>query len=176
MTKYLLPIFISCVMFISGCATAPTGDIKVNAEADPKAKFSGYKTYTWLGSAAIVYDPVGQWEPPKFDADTEIKFLIDRELRKRGKSETTTHPDMIVAFAAGIDMTVLKLKEDPKTKIKMLKNVPKGALVVAIVDASTGYVIWVGEAIGNIQKKPTDDVVRKRLDYAVTRMLALLPK
>jgi hypothetical protein len=176
MIKYLLPMFISCVVFISGCATIDTQDIKVNAEADAKANFSGYKTYAWLGTAEIVYDPLGKWEPPKFDADTEIKFLIDRELRKRGKSETSSNPDMIVAFAAGIDMTVLRLKEDPKTKIKILKNVPKGALVVAMIDASTGYVIWVGEAMGNIQTKPTDDVVRKRLDYAVSKMFAVLPK
>ncbi len=175
MTKYLLPIFISYVVFISGCATV-TQDIKVNAEADPMARISGYKTYAWLGSAAIMYDPAGQWEPPNFDADMEIKLLIDRELRKRGKLATSSRPDMIVAFAAGIDMTVLKLKENPETKTKILKNVPKGALVVAFVDASTGYVIWVGEAIGNIQEKPTDDVVRKRLDYAVSKMFNLLPK
>ena len=62
-------------LFITGCSTL-TQDIEVDAEADPKANLAGYKTYAWLGSAAILYDPRGKWEPPQFDADAEIKWLI----------------------------------------------------------------------------------------------------
>ena len=59
----------SVVMLFSGCASTPTKDIAVDAQADPKANFGGYKTYTWFGAAAIVNDRYGQWEPPAFDAD-----------------------------------------------------------------------------------------------------------
>jgi hypothetical protein len=97
------------MLFIAGCASSVTKDIMIDAQADPKVDFKGYATYTWLGSAAIVYDPDGKWEPPQFDADAEIKFLIDRELRKRGMSEDSVNPDMIVAFAAGIDMASMKI-------------------------------------------------------------------
>jgi pyruvate/2-oxoacid:ferredoxin oxidoreductase alpha subunit len=62
-------------MLVAGCATVPTRDIKVDAQADPKANFSGYKTYDWLGAAAIVNDAYGRWEPSQFDADAEIVFL-----------------------------------------------------------------------------------------------------
>ena len=36
-------LFASVVMFFSGCASTPTKDIAVAAQADPKANFSGYK-------------------------------------------------------------------------------------------------------------------------------------
>ena len=93
MKKATLFFFAGVLTLIAGCMTVPTKDIKVDAQADPKANFSGYKSYAWLGSAAIVNDAFGQWEPPNFDADAEIKYLIDRELRKRGMSEDSANPD-----------------------------------------------------------------------------------
>ena len=163
-------------LLLAGCATTPTQDIQVDAEADPKANFAGYKSYAWLGSAAILQDTAGKWEPPDFDADAEIKFLIDRELRKRGMVENSADPDMIVGFAAGIDMDNLRVKVDPKTNIRHLENVPKGALVVVLVDSDTGYVIWMGTATGDVQQQPNQEMVRKRLDYAVTQMVKKLPR
>jgi hypothetical protein len=148
----------------------------VDAQVDPKANFTGYTSYTWLGSAAVLNDPACQWEPPTFDADAEIKFLIDRELRKRGKTEDSVNPDLIVAFAAGIDMAALELKTDPKTKISALENVPRGGLVVALVDSDTGYVIWVGVATADIQGPTDTKVAKARLDHAVTEMFRKLPK
>jgi len=169
-------LFVMVFMLVLGCASVPTKDIQVDAQADPKANFSGYKTYAWLGSAAIVNDAYGQWEPPAFDADAEIKYLMDRELRKRGMSENSADPNLIVAFAAGIDMDALGLKVDPETKMDMLANVPRGALVVVLLDRSSGFVIWVGVATAEIQESPDTHTVKARLDYAVTRLLKKLPK
>ena len=75
----LYPILLS-VYLLTACNSIPTDDIKTTAELDPKANFKGYKTYTWLGSAGILKDPDGKWEPPKFDADAEIIFLVNQEL------------------------------------------------------------------------------------------------
>ena len=164
------------IMFVAGCTSVPTKDINIDVQADSKANLSGYKSYTWLGSAAIINDPSGQWEPPGFDADAEIVYLLDRELRARGKSESSTAPDMIVAFAAGIDMAALDLKMDPETKIDKLENVPQGGLVVILVDSSTGFVVWVGIATAEIQDNIDAATVKARLDYAVTQMMRQLPK
>ena len=176
MKKHYLPIGILILILFAGCASVPTKDIKIDSQADPKANFSGYKTYAWLGAAAIVNDPYGQWEPPPFDADAEIKFLIDRELRKRGMAEDSVNPDMIVAFAAGINMDALGVKTDPETKSKMLENVPQGGLAVVLVDADTGFAIWVGVATAELQESPDAQTVKGRLDYAVTQMFKKLPK
>jgi uncharacterized protein YceK len=168
----LLVIFI----FLAGCATVPTKDIQVDAQADPRANFSGYKTYAWLGAAAIVNDPYGQWEPPAFDADAEIEFLINRELRKRGMSENTTDPDLVVAYAAGIDMEALGLRVDPGTEMELVDNMPQGGLLVVLIDSQSGFVVWAGVATAEIQESPDPKTVKARLDYAVTRLFGKLPK
>ena len=63
-------------LLLSGCATIPTDDVKIVSEADPKAKFSGYKSYAWLGSAGVLLDPEGKWKPADFDLDVKLPFLL----------------------------------------------------------------------------------------------------
>ena len=178
MNRNYVLIFASVVMLLSSCAPTPTKDIVVDVQADPKANLSGYKTYAWFGAAAIVNDHYGQWELPAFDADAEIKYLIDRELRKRGmlQSSPLVYPDVIVAFAAGIDMDALELKVDPKSKIETLANVPRGGLVIALIDGESGFVIWAGVATAEIQQSPNAKTVKARLDYAVTQLFQKLPE
>ena len=163
-------------ILLSACTTAPTKDIRVEAESDPKVSFSGYKTYAWLAAAQILFDPEGQWEPRDVDIGAEVQFLINNELRKRGMVEDNASPDMLVAYAAGVDMTSLGLKQNPETKEKMLENIPKAALVVALVDADTGYVMWIAEAVGEVQEQADAATVRARLEYAIGEMFRLLPK
>jgi len=173
MKRILLPVLI-IVGFIAGCATFPKDDIKIDTSADAKANMSGYKTYAWLGSVGIVNDPDGLWEPPQFDADAELKFQIDAALRKRGLTESSNNPDMLVAYALGADMAALKLKENPKTKITTLENVPQAGIVVALIDAQSGFVIWAGVATGEIKNVDTK-TARERLDYVVQAMFDKLP-
>jgi len=164
------------LLLLTGCASSVTKDIIVEAEADPTINFSGYTSYTWLGSAAIVFDPEGKWEPPQFDADAEIKFHIDRELRERGMTEDSVDPDLIVGFAAGIDMSSMEIDIDPKSNLTTLDNVPLGALTVILVDARTGFAIWAGIATAEIQQSPSQETIKKRLEYAVSLMFKKLPK
>ena len=164
------------VLLLTACSTVPTKDIKVDAEADPKASFSGYKTYAWLAAAQLLHDPEGQWEPRNVDLDTEIQLMIKGQLNQRGIVEVSTKPDMFVAYAAGVDMAALGLKQNPETGEKMLENIPRAALVVALVDAETGYVIWLSEAVGEVQQQVDAATVRARLDYAIRDMFRLLPK
>jgi hypothetical protein len=175
MKKHLLALS-AVLLLLSGCASHATKDITVETDTDPKVNFAGYSTYKWLGSAAIVYDPEGQWEPPQFDADAEIKFLIDRELRKRGMTEATANADMIVAFAAGIDMASMEIKIDPESELSTLENVPMGALTVVLIDGATGLAIWGGVATGEIQQSPDQEVIKQRLDFAVSSMFKKLPR
>lgn len=175
MIKHLITLLTS-ILLISGCATSVTSDIKIETEAVTTAKFSGYKTYSWLGSAAILYDPNGKWEPPGFDADAEIKFLIDRELRQRGMVEDSFNSDLIVVFAAGIDMTAVRKEIDSDGKIGALINVPEGALTVALIDATTGVAVWAGLATADVQQSPDQETIKKRLDYAVRSMFKKLPE
>ena len=169
LTRILLASFLLTTFALSGCATL-TSDITVETETYPDVDFSRYKTYAWLGGGEIVYDPIGQWEQPTLDTDEEVRFLVNRELRKHGLTPVTKNPDLFIAYAAGVDMTALELKENPETKRHALTNVPRAALLIAMVDARSGYLVWLGYATGNVQKQQSIDNIRKRIDYAVTQI------
>ncbi len=163
-------------LFLSGCATFPTSDIVIDTAADKKVNIGGYESYGWLAAAGILRHPEGKWEPPGFDADKEIRFLVDRELRKRGLTETARKPDFLVAYVLGIDMSALKLKEDPETKLYDIENIPKGALVLILIDPVSRKAIWVGTATAEIQKEMDMETRKKRIDYIITKMLKEMPK
>ncbi len=90
--------FIASIMagalLVSSCVTL-TNDIETKIHAAPDVDFSTYKTYAWVGSSQIVFDPVGQWEQPTLDTDEEVKFNINRELRNKGLFEVTSKPDRL---------------------------------------------------------------------------------
>ena len=175
MKKHLLAIA-TLLVFLSGCAsTSVTKDIMVKTDVDPKANLSGYKSYTWLGAAAIVFDEQGQWKAPQFNVGTEIKFLVDRELRAHGMSEDSVNPDLVIAYAVGIDMDSMEIKTDPEKDLEVLKNIPQGALTVILVDAQTGLAVWAGVARAELQDNPTIETSKKRLDFAVSEMFSKLP-
>ncbi len=176
MTRTIRAVSIAFTVLLVACTSVPTSDINVDAEADPKASFSGYKTFAWFAAAQIVHDPEGQWEPRNVDIDAEVQTIINGELRKRGMVEDKIRPDMLVAYAAGVDMATLGLKTNPETREKMLENIPSAALVVALIDADTGYVIWIAEAVGEVQQTADAATVRARIEHAIGEMFRLLPK
>jgi hypothetical protein len=175
MKNIILSLVVVLSGLIVGCATFPKDDIEVDTEANPKINFSGYKSYQWLATANVLNDPDGEWNPPDFDADAEIQYLINGLLRKRGMSEVSMDPDMFVAYAAGVDMDAIEAKLDKKTNMTTLENVPSGALVVMLIDAQTATTAWVGVATGNVKnEKPA--VAKKRLEYAIKTMFDNMPK
>ena len=173
LTTLLLTVYI---VLLSGCAVfnKDVQDIEVDAITDPKANISGYTSYAWLGAAKILNDPTKKWQPPKIDLTGDIKYLIDRELRKQGINSNTENPDLAVAFFVGVDMETMQLKDDPETQGDILDNIPQGALVVALINVETGYVVWLGLAKADIVEGASSELVRKRLDYAVSKMFKLL--
>jgi len=158
-----------------GACSSVNKDIEVDVQADPKASFDGYQSYAWLASSEIVYDPAGQWEPKGLDIDSEVRFVINDNLRKRDMIEVVENPDMYVVFAAGVDMAAMGLKENPETKEQMMMNTPSSGLAVGFIDADTGYLIWrgvaEGDAVGDRDLKDT----RKRIEYAIKKMFKQIP-
>ncbi len=167
-SSFIISFFVA-ITLLSSCATL-TGDIEVETQANPSINYNKYKTYAWAGSAQIVFDPIGQWEQPTLDTDEEVRFVINRELRGHGLSQVESNPDLLVAFAAGVDMTILELKEDPNSDKKIPTNVPKAALLIALIDASSGYVVWLGHATGDVQQQQSIGNIRARIDYAVSQI------
>ena len=178
MNKYrLMIVAVFAGLLVSACAsTTLTKDIDVEVQSAPGMKMNNYKSYAWIATAQILNDPQGQWEPRDFDADAEIQFLIDRELRKRGISQVDLNPDMLVAYIAGVDMEALELKEDPKQDMEVLQNNPRGTLAVLFISPVNGKALWAGVAVADVEGKRSSEDTKKRLDYAVSEMFRKLPK
>lgn len=157
------------IALLSSCTTL-TEDISIDVQSDPTVHYESYKTYAWSGSAQIVFDAIGQWEQPTLDTDEEVRFIINRELRAHGLHQVENNPDLYVSFSAGIDTTILELKEDPSSEKIILTNTPKAALVIALVDGKSGYAIWLGHAIGDAQDRRSIEDIRTRIDYAVSQI------
>ena len=124
----------------------------------------------------MLNDPDKKWQPPKMNIAGDIKYLVDRELRKKKIFSTVSNPELAVVFFMGIDMEAMKLKMDPETKKEMMENVPKAALVIALIDTKTKFVVWMGRATAELSDNPSDELVRERLDYAVTQMMKKMPR
>jgi len=120
----------------------------------------------------VVNDPNGNWEPPGFDADAELRFLINQELRDKGLKEVSRQPDLLVAFAAGINMEVFKINMQPGSEMYTLTNVPKGALVVVMIDSNNRNPVWAGSAVGDVKTGRPSNEVSQRLAYAVKTMFS----
>ncbi len=174
--RFRIPLLLAVLAFLlNACATSLTSDIEVETESDPKANLAGYKTYNWLGSAGILNDPQGHWKPPGFDVDMEIRKLIDSKLKAKGVSRDEKSPDLLVGYVIGVDMEAMELKKNPETSFETLQNVPKGALVVVLIDADTGFPVWVGQATANVRNSGSDEEVIKRLEYAINKMFSSFP-
>jgi len=179
MKSLIIFLSLSFLLTLNACSmmgtSASNSDITFKTDVDPKANFKGYKSYAWIGSASILNDPNNQWKAPGFDANAEIKFLIDKNLRDKGLTESSQNPDTLIGYALGINMTNLNYKENPDKSFKTLEAAPKGALVIIMVDAKTGIVIWASSAKADIQGN-TGEAAKSRLSFAVKSMLDSLPK
>lgn len=165
----ILFAIITSGFLISSCATL-TDDIEIEAHTDPEINFSAYKTYAWAENAQIVFDPIGQWEQPTLDTDEEVKFAINQELLKRNFILTDEDPDLLVAFAAGVDGSATAIIEKPDSKKKILTNAPKDALIIALIDVDSGYAVWLGYAKTNAQEQQTIENIRTRINFAVNEI------
>lgn len=160
---------------LAACASV-TGDIRVETQSGPGVVLGNFRSYSWLAAGETVNEPSGNWKAPGLDADTEIRAALKRELARYGLREVASEPDLVVAFTAGINPGVLRIVEDPDTRIYTLQNAPKAALVVVFIDPRSRRPVWVGTAVGEAGAGHSAAQVRRRIDYAVTEMLRAAPR
>ena len=167
---------LSLALSASACAKPLTDDIKTQSEADPRIDFSGMKTYAWAPSAGVVNDPQELWTPPSFDVGAELTHLINDEMHARGWAESA-QPDMAIAFLVVNDIQELKVLETERAgEVPDLVGVGQGALLLEIMDASTGRTIWLAAATAESQTGRKEEDIKKRLAYAVKQLFKDLPR
>jgi hypothetical protein len=86
------------------------------------------------------------------------------------------NPDVMVLFVAGIEMVDMELRKDPQREVPMLQNVPKGSLLVVLIDSTSRVPVWVGVAGAEIGRQQKPSAARQRLEYAISRMFRQFPE
>ncbi|MHC5066537.1 MAG: DUF4136 domain-containing protein [Planctomycetota bacterium] len=174
-TKLALSSLILISLPLASCAS-PFPDIKVDSETNPKVELSSYKTYSWAAAAAVIRDAAGTWEAPDLNIGSEIMYLSNRELRKKGMTEVVDSPDLAAIYAVGVDMEALDVVVDEDSREKTTEAAPKGGVLIILVDPGTRRVVWSGRATADISENPSQELAKKRLDYAITEIFKQFDK
>jgi len=157
------------LMLLSLTACVSTSDITVKSEKSEKADLNGYKTYMILASSGIDKKYKDEKAEKGLNATVEINRMIDSELAKKGKVPVRKNPDFFVAYAAGIDRNAIKEKLDSKGKVTM-HNIPEAAILLILLDAKTGSILWRSSAEGDMKDMPIEEK-RERINFAIKKML-----
>ena len=155
------------IMGITGCVS--TSDIQVEKAQSEKVDLKGYKTYQFIADSGIVKEEKNKKISKNVNVSEEIEELINTELAKKGKIPVAKDPDFFVAYLGGADMDAVKKKLD-KNGREMIEKSPEAALVLMLVDADSGSIIWMSTAEGEV-KGGSAESVKKRLRYTVKKML-----
>ena len=165
------PIFFVLVIFALACTAAHAQ--KITVEYDKTVDFSRFKTYA--------IDPAGQDNSPRPMLRIVIQAAVQDDLGKRGLAKVDSNPDLYVQMYGAVDTDMTAHYHDPiyggyippiNSGITLWHNVPgtvttviipKGTLVVDVIDANKKELVWRG-----IAKQKLSDEKAKLVDQVNT--------
>ena len=187
-SMHILIIVLSLV--VAGCST-----MEITYDADPKANFSGLKTYDWLDEPQ---KPTGD---PRIDDNTilrnRVHTAVDAALSARGFRKVSGDPDFLVAYHVSLDrqQSVQTLNSyygyspgwgygygasyrpgywagSPETYVYEYEE---GTLILDVVDPKSKELMWRGSAQDEVNFKSTPEKAQGQINEAVNGMLEHFP-
>lgn len=155
------------ILGVTGCVS--TSDINVEKAQSEKVNLEGYKTYQFIEDSGILEDEKSKKVADNMNVSEEVEQMINSELAKKGKTPVSKDPDFFVAYLGGADMDAVKSKLDKNGK-EVIEKSPEAALVLMLIDADSGSIIWMSTAEGEAKGGDADSI-KKRLKYTVKKML-----
>ncbi len=151
----------------TGCVS--TSDIQVENAKSEKVNLDGYKTYQFIEDSGFAKDTSKETLTKNHSVSAEIESLINTELAKKGKVAVSKDPDFFVAYLGGTDREAVKKRVNKEGK-EVIEKSPEAAIVLMLVDANSGDIIWMSTAEGDAKSKSKKDQ-SERLKFAVKKML-----
>jgi hypothetical protein len=135
-------------------------------EYDHGVDFSRYKTWSWQPGVPVPPEPV---------PDRRIRAALARELSARGLSSVDSDATLLVRYhaARSTRIELLPLDSGSKEPPTGIRYAETGSLVVELLDAASGRVVWRGHAAGVLRYGPKE--VTALIDAAVAELLAGFP-
>ena len=147
-------------------ATAGAAEIKVNY--DRRADFTRYRTWRWRKGTPAA-NPA---------ADKQLRDAIESRLAARGLSRVESRGDLEVVYHAAAEnkIGVEKLgykQPDFEAHATRIRYLSVGTLVLDMIDASSGKVVWRGEA--QDATTPAPRAMERMIDEGIAQLLEDFP-
>ena len=168
-----------CVLMATACSAAQAQKIKV--EYDKSLDFSKFKTYA--------IDPIDNASKPMLHL--AIQGAIEHDLNQLGLAKVAGNPDLYVQMYGAIDNDITTHYHDPiyggyippyNSRVNLWHNIPgthttvvipKGTLMVDLIDANRKQLVWRGVAKVNLKEQK--DEALDQVNTAVEKMFANYP-
>ena len=176
MTRFprLIPIVGAAVVAAVTAACAP---VTVTSFSERGAQVSRYRTYDWGAvDTAVPGDP-------RLDNNSVfhdyLHGAIDRHLRERGYEQTALTPDLRVHYHASATQRIYISGSEParaRCSDCAVQVYDEGTVLIDLVDARTGALVWRGHAQTDIAGVVADQTrLERTIERVVTRILNTLP-
>ena len=135
-------------------------------EYDRQVDFSRYETWSWHERVTHAASPV---------ADNRIREAIESGLAARGLSRVDRGGTLLVVYHASkdIEIDLAPLKNAVASTPTGIRYVEKGSLVIDMLDAASGNVVWRGHATGALRYGPNE--IAEQIKAAVDQLLETFP-
>ena len=150
------------------CAGAAAASEGVQADYDKHADFTRYKTWSW-GKGTPAPNPV---------SDNRLREAVEKRLAARGLTRVEEKGDLQVVYHAAaenqINLEKLGYKEpDFQTEATKVTYVKVGTVLLDVIDAASGRVVWRGQAEG--VANPSYKDIERKIDDAVEKLFLNFP-
>ena len=167
--RHLRHVLPAMLLLLAACSSL-NDDIRMATAKDSGVDLHTRRTYSWAATMGVVADSTGTWSRVGMDLNAELRAAVGRELRAAGYSEVHSGADVYLAMVVlGDRAEIEKVSHEPGAP-----NDPtiltEGGLLVEMIDAKTGKVLWRGGARSTAQKVHTDAEMTERINYAVVEM------
>ena len=138
-----------------------------SVDYDKQADFSRYKTWSWHTGVTPAMNPV---------TDKRVREAIEKGLGARGLSRVDSKASLLVAYHASRTTETGFGKArypDPSFEKGTRPPFQKGSLVLDMLDADSGRVVWRGHATDAMSYGPNE--IAAQVASAIEKLLASFP-
>ena len=185
-------LLLSCAF---GCiALACVNPIRTSFDLDPKADFSQFRTFAWVGPAPLARAKQGTGAQSFVSAldDQRLRRAVDRYLQAKGYTlvQNADEADLAVAYSVGSEEKV-RVHQTPTSitthpfprryryggwytgSSVSVQQYTQGTLSIEVYDQKTEQAVWVGWASKRLSRS---DDSQRLINEAVSKILVQFPR
>jgi len=177
-------LVMGAVLLAGGCS-----QVLIQSDFDPSANFSALKTYAWYEAEQPKTGDI-RLDNPMLDA--QIRASIEKALNAREYNKVDADPDFQLVYhvvvSKELEVTTTSTPVYPSgyygwryvaapvwVERPAVYTYDQGTLIVDVIDARNQKMVWRGSIQAELNRTATPEQRAKRLDAAVTKMIAEIP-